>query len=151
MPRVETDPARIPTDRARTAVRLALGGVFVIAGVAHLTFARGGFRVAVPESLPLDKDLVVVASGAAEIGLGAFLIGAGGQRVAAGWTAAAFITAIFPGNISQALNRRDAPPLLDSDTKRIVRLFGQPLLVAAALWSTGAWRDRGGLRRLVRR
>ena len=33
------------------------------------------------------------------------------------------------------LNRRDAFGL-DSDVKRIGRLFGQPLLVAASLWST---------------
>lgn len=150
MPRTETDPARIPTSPQRSAVRLLLGGVFVLAGVAHLTFARGGFRVAVPESLPVDEDLVVVASGAAEIGLGALLIGAGGQRVVAGWTAAAFLAAVFPGNVSQALHRRDAPGL-DTDAKRITRLLGQPLLIAAALWSTGAWRDRAELARLVRR
>jgi uncharacterized membrane protein len=150
MPRIETDPARVATSRPRTAVRLALGGMFVLAGVAHLTFARGGFRVAVPESLPVDRDLVVVTSGAAEIGLGAFLIGAGGQRVAAGWTAAAFLAAIFPGNVSQALHRRDAPGL-DTDAKRLARLLGQPLLIAAALWSTGAWRDRAALGRLTRR
>lgn len=131
-------------------MRVALGGVFVVAGLAHLTIARGGFRVAVPESLPVDKDLVVVASGAAEIGLGAFLIGAGGQRVVAGWTTAAFLAAIFPGNVSQALHRRSAPGL-DTDAKRIGRLLGQPLLIAAALWSTGAWRDRAATARLVRR
>ena len=140
----------MPTSTPRTVVRVALGGVLVLAGVAHLTFARRGFRVAVPNSLPLDKDLVVVASGAAEIGLGAFLIGAGGQRVVAGWTAAAFFAGIFPGNVSQAMNHRDAPGL-DSDTKRVVRLFGQPLLIVAALWSTGAWRDRAATTRLVRR
>jgi len=150
MPRTETDPARIPTSRPRSIVRLALGGMVVVAGIAHLTFARGGFRVAVPESLPLDRDLVVVTSGAAEIGLGALLLGAGGQRVVAGWTAAAFLAAIFPGNVSQALHRRDAPGL-DTDAKRIARLFGQPLLIAAALWSTGAWRDRAAFVRLTRR
>ncbi|RUP85312.1 hypothetical protein D8M38_04225 [Kocuria sp. HSID17582] len=31
---------------------------------------------------------------------------------------------------------------LDTDTKRFVRLFFQPVLIAAALWSTGALRDR---------
>ena len=150
MPHVETDPARIPTSAPRTLVRMALGGMFLLAGVAHLTFARGGFRVAVPDSLPFDRDLVVVASGAAEVGLGAFLVGAGGQRVAAGWTAAAFLAAVFPGNVSQALHRRDAPGL-DTDQKRIARLFGQPLLIAAALWSTGAWRDRRPVGRLLSR
>ncbi len=34
---------------------------------------------------------------------------------------------------------------LDSDSKRLARLFFQPLLVVWALWATGAWaawRDR---------
>jgi uncharacterized membrane protein len=53
-------------------------------------------------------------------------------------TVAAFFVAIFPGNISQYVNRVDAFTL-DSDTARFVRLFFQPLLVAWALWSTGAW------------
>jgi len=31
---------------------------------------------------------------------------------------------------------------LDTDTKRALRLIGQPLLIAWALWSTAALRDR---------
>jgi hypothetical protein len=56
-----------------------------------------------------------------------------------GWLAAAFFVAIFWGNISQYLNHVDAFGL-DTDTKRFVRLLFQPLLVAWALGSTGAWR-----------
>jgi uncharacterized membrane protein len=48
--------------------------------------------------------------------------------------------AIFPGNLSQYATRTDAFGL-DTDTKRLVRLPFQPLLVAWALWSTGAWRS----------
>jgi hypothetical protein len=62
-----------------------------------------------------------------------------------GWLAAAFFVAIFWGNISQYVNGVDAFGL-DTDTKRLVRLFFQPLLVAWALLSTGAWgawRNRG--------
>jgi hypothetical protein len=55
-----------------------------------------------------------------------------------GWLAAAFFVAIFWGNISQYVNGVDAFGL-DTDTKRLVRLFFQPLLVAWALLSTGAW------------
>ena len=54
-----------------------------------------------------------------------------------GLLAATFFTAIFPGNIAQALHHKDAFGL-DTDAKRIGRLFGQPLLVAWALWSTAA-------------
>ena len=52
---------------------------------------------------------------------------------------AAFFVAIFPGNVAQYLNHADAFGL-DTDTKRFVRLFFQPVLVAWALWSTEGWR-----------
>lgn len=46
--------------------------------------------------------------------------------------------AIFPGNISQYLTGSDAfGP--NSDAARAIRLLFQPVLVAWALWSTGAW------------
>ncbi|MGX5680150.1 DoxX family protein [Schumannella luteola] len=129
---------------------MLLGASLVFAGIAHLTFSRRGFRAQVPVSLPLDEDLVVVGSGAAEIGLGSALIAAGRRRVPVGWLAAAFFVAVFPGNISQLIHRRDAFGL-DTDAKRWARLPFQPVLVAAALWSTGAWRDRSSLARQVRR
>lgn len=139
-----------PTSTARTVVRTILGASLVFAGIAHLTFARRDFRAQVPKSLPLDEDLVVVGSGAAEIGLGAAILAAGSRRVPVGWIAAAFFVAVFPGNISQLIHRRDAFGL-DTDAKRWARLPFQPVLVAATLWSTGAWRDRAELVRLARR
>ena len=56
-----------------------------------------------------------------------------------GIATALFFIAIFPGNISQYVNKVDAFGL-DSDQARFIRLFFQPLLVIWALWSTGAWR-----------
>jgi uncharacterized membrane protein len=56
-----------------------------------------------------------------------------------GWATAAFFVLIFPGNISQYINRSDAFGL-NSDLSRFTRLFFQPVLVIWALWSTGAWR-----------
>lgn len=130
-----------PVSGIRTAVRVVLGLALVFAGVSHLSFARQDFQAQVPEFVPLDKDATVLASGVAEIGIGSALVLAGRRRVGIGWFAAVFFTAIFPGNLSQWIERRDGFGL-DTDTKRIGRLFGQPLLIAAALWSTGAWRDR---------
>jgi hypothetical protein len=46
---------------------------------------------------------------------------------------------VFPGNISQYIDGRDAFGILDSDRARLIRLFFQPVLVAWALWSSGAW------------
>lgn len=118
--------------------RLLLGAVLLFAGTSHLTFAREEFVAQVPEWLPLDDDLVVVGSGVVEIALGGALVALPRRRVALGWIAAAFFVAILPGNMSQYVTRTDAFGL-DSDRARAVRLLGQPVLVAWALWSTGAW------------
>ncbi|WJX99841.1 hypothetical protein [Curtobacterium sp. 458] len=120
----------------RSFLRVLLGLFLVFAGVSHLTFAREDFRAQVPESLPLDTDAVVLGSGVAEIGLGsALLLAPRSSRRRVGTIAAWFFVAVFPGNVAQWLNRRSAFGL-DTDAKRIGRLFGQPLLIAAALWST---------------
>lgn len=124
------------SSKGRTAARIALGAILVFAGTSHLTFARDDFRAQVPEFVPLKEDTTVLLSGVAEITLGAALLFAPSSlRGKVGGVAAAFFTAIFPGNIAQAIHHRDAFGL-DTDTRRVVRLFGQPLLVAWALWST---------------
>jgi len=128
-------PASVP----RTIGRIGLGAILVMAGISHLTFARDDFQAQVPTWLPLDKDFVVLASGAVEITLGSALVALPKHRVAVGFVVAAFFIAIFPGNISQLLTRTDAFGL-DSDAKRGFRLIFQPLLVIWALWSTGAWK-----------
>jgi uncharacterized membrane protein len=73
-----------------------------------------------------------------EIALGAALVFLSRYRVLVGAVAAAFFVAVFPGNISQYVNHADAFGL-STDAARLGRLFFQPLLVAWALWSTGAW------------
>lgn len=131
---------RTAGDVLRTAGRLALGGALVFAGTSHLTFAREEFTAQVPESIPLPEDPVVLASGVAEIALGAAIAVAPRRfRPAVGWLGAAFFVAVFPGNISQYLTGTDAFGL-DSDAKRLARLPFQGVLVAWSLWSTGAWR-----------
>lgn len=124
----------------RTLGRAALGTFLATAGVGHLTFARAEFQAQVPDWVPLDKDLVVVGSGVVEVLLGVALLATPRRhRPLVGWAAAAFFVAIFPGNIAQYLSGTDAFGL-ESDTARAVRLLFQPVLVAWALWSTGAWR-----------
>ncbi len=68
------------------------------------------------------------------------------MRVTVGWVVAAFFVVIFPGNIAQWVEGTDAFGL-DTDGARLARLFFQPVLVAWALWSTGAWRARPATRR----
>lgn len=116
------------------------------AGTSHLTFAREDFRAQVPSWFPLDTDVVVLASGVVEITLGAALLSTWKQprRALVGAIVAAFFVAIFPGNIAQLVEHRDAFGL-DSDAKRAVRLVFQPALVAWALLATdaiGVWRSR---------
>ncbi len=126
----------------RTLARLALGSAMVFAGTAHLTFAREEFQAQVPDWFPLDEDLTVLGSGVVEIGLGAALVAAPkARRPLVGGLLAAFFVAIFPGNIAQYLEQKDAFGL-DTDTKRLVRLFFQPVLVAWALWTGEVLRRR---------
>lgn len=126
------------TSPLQGAARWLLGGAMLFAGFSHLTFARDDFQAQVPDALPLDKDFVVLASGVVEMGLGAALIAAPPERRAGmGRLLALFYVAIFPGNISQYLGHKDAFGL-DTDQKRLIRLFFQPVLVLWALWSTGA-------------
>jgi len=126
----------VRTSPVRTAARLLLGGALVFAGVSHLTVARREFQAQVPDWVPLDPDTTVVASGVAEVALGSALALAPKRlRPWVGAAAAAFFVAVFPGNISQWVRRRDGFGL-DTDEKRFGRLFFQPVLVAWAWWST---------------
>ena len=121
----------------RTIARLLLGLVLVFAGTGHLTFARESFQAQVPPWLPLDPDVVVLASGVVEIALGLALLLLRRRRVLVGIVVAAFFVAVFPGNVSQLVTRTPAFGL-ETDAARAIRLLFQPLLVLWALWSTGA-------------
>ncbi|WP_168582055.1 DoxX family protein [Gephyromycinifex aptenodytis] len=128
------EPERIPFSQNIT--RLLLGAVMTFAGVSHLTTARAEFQAQVPAWFPLDADFVVIASGVVEIVLGAGLLLLPRYRRIFGVALAVFYVLIFPGNIAQYLEHTDAFGL-DTDAKRLVRLFFQPLLVLAALWAAG--------------
>ena len=124
--------ARQPLGRA--IARIALGAVLVIAGVGHLTAQREEFQAQVPDWVPFSKDFVVLASGGVEIALGAALIALPRHRKVVSWIVAAFFVVIFPGNINQYVEHIDAFGL-DTDEKRLTRLFFQPVLV---LWAIAA-------------
>jgi hypothetical protein len=89
------------------------------AGVLHLTTQRQEFQAQVPAWFPVDDDLTVLGSGVAEIALGAAFVALPRRRKLEGTDAFG----------------------LDTDTKRLVRLFFQPLLVLAALFG-GGWSRR---------
>ena len=128
------------TTPLQNVARCLLGSFMVVAGTGHLTFVRQDFQAQVPDFVPMSKDTVVLLSGVVEIGLGlALLLLKGKNRVRMGLGLAAFYVAIFPGNIHQYTEHISAFNL-DTDGKRLARLFGQPVLIGAALWSTGAWK-----------
>ncbi len=126
----------LPSSRLRSAGRILLGLVLLVAGVGHFAGTET-FYAQVPDWVPLDKEVVVLASGVVELVLGVAVV-LGRHRVLVGWVVAAFFVAVFPGNVSQYVTGTDAFGL-DTDRARLVRLFFQPVLVIWALWCTGAW------------
>ena len=125
----------------KNLAQLILGAFLLTAGISHLGSNRIEFQAQVPSYLPIDPDFVVVASGVVEISLGLLLIITlliyKKYRRVVGLITAIFFILIFPGNINQYLNQIDAFGL-DTDQKRLIRLFFQPPLVVAALWVSGA-------------
>lgn len=127
------------TTITQNVFRILLAVFMIYAGFSHLTFNRIDFQAQVPDWLPLSKDLVVILSGIIEMALGLGLAFWKNKRVHFGWALALFFILVFPGNIAQYLDGKDAFGALDSDNARFIRLFFQPVLIAWALWSSGAW------------
>jgi len=123
-------------ENIRKGARILLGANLVIAGISHLSFARKGFRAQVPNWVPLKKDDTVVYSGFVEIALGTAIMAAPKKyEQTIGTIAAVFFGAVFPGNVAQYTHHRSALGL-NTDQKRLTRLFFQPALIAWALKST---------------
>ena len=123
---------------AQNIGRILLGSFLTYTGIGHMTFLKKEFLAQVPPWLPIEPDTVVLLSGVLEVSLGLSLLFLSKQRKEVGWATAAFFVAIFPGNIAQLVEHRDAFGL-NSDAARWLRLPMQPALIALALWSTGAW------------
>lgn len=121
----------------KKTARILLGTFLVAAGIGHLTYARKPFQAQVPDWVPGDVDDIVLASGVAEIALGTSLVVAGKKEKEIGIIAATFFAAVFPGNIAQYKHKRSAFGL-DTNGKRLARLFFQPVLMFLALKSTGS-------------
>ena len=126
------------SDRVQTVARWVLGAFLVFAGLAHLTVQRTEFSAQVPSWFPIEADAVVVVSGLVELLLGGALIFARRRVALVGVVVAGFFIVIFPGNIAQFIEGKNAFGL-NSDSARFIRLWFQPVLVLWALWSTGGW------------
>ena len=127
----------------KTVGRLVLGLFLIFASIGHFISADE-FLAQVPPWMPAP-ELVVLVSGIVELCLGiALLFFPRKWRPIVGCVTAAFFVIIFPGNLWQYFEARDAFGL-DSDAARLVRLLFQPVLVLWALWATGAftaWREK---------
>ncbi len=130
----------IETSLTQNISRYLLGAFLLFAGIGHVTFLRTEFLAQVPTWVPLDADTVVLLSGFVEIVLGLSLLFLFKHKVMIGWIVATFFVLVFPGNIAQLVEHRNAFGL-NSDLARWVRLPFQPVLIALALWSTGAWQS----------
>ena len=125
------------TEIIKKGARILLGANLIVAGISHLTFARKPFQAQVPNWVPLKKDDTVVHSGFVEIALGSALVLTPKKyEGTVGKVAAAFFTAVFPGNVAQYTHHRSSFGL-NTDSKRLARLFFQPALILWALKSTG--------------
>ena len=132
----------VRTTTLQNVFRVILGIAMLYIGIGHFTFSRIEFQAQVPTWLTSEEnliDFIILASGIIEIILGALMIWGGKVKVKTGIALAIFYILIFPGNINQYVNGIDAFNL-NTDTKRLVRLFFQPLLLLWAVWSTGGLR-----------
>ncbi len=134
----------------KNIAQLGLGAFLFFAGNSHLYSNRKEFEAQVPTYLPLNPEFVVVASGLVEMALGLLLFITIFEfkkyRELIGFITAIFFVLIFPGNINQYVNGIDAFGL-DTDQKRLIRLFFQPLLVIWALWASGGLKYLAKFRR----
>lgn len=131
----------INTTTIQNIFRVLLAVLMIFAGYSHLTFNRVDFQAQVPDWVPVEKDLVVVLSGVVEMILGLLLLFWKQKRTTMGWVLAVFFILVFPGNIAQYVDKKDAFGALNSDTARLARLFFQPVLIIWSIWSSGAWRS----------
>lgn len=137
---MESNIKLMKTTIIQNIFRVLLGSIMLYIGIAHLSFRRIEFQAQVPTWLTTNEgmmDLVVLISGYIEIAFGILMILGGKLKVKTGIALGIFYILIFPGNINQYINEIDSLRL-DSDNKRLIRLFFQPLLVLWAFWSTGA-------------
>jgi hypothetical protein len=131
---------RVAASLPQNLTRLVLGAFMTGAGALHLTLAREEFRAQVPSWVPLDEDLVVLGSGLVVVGVGRARLTFPRHPRLTGVALAPVSVVVLRGNVAQYVEGVSAFGL-DTDTKRLVRLFFQPVLVAAALYAAG-WPER---------
>src|ERR671911_411654 len=121
------------TSRSRGRSALAIG--MIVAGVAHFLTPLP-FVQHLPDLIPMREE-IIYASGVVEIALGIALLGVSRWRPFTGLALAAYLIAVFPGNLYVAL----AGVAVDGQPGGIypwLRLPFQAPFIWLALWSTDA-------------
>ena len=106
--RISMRPEQGKSERRLTFGSVALGLLFVGAGVMHFVLPRA-FLSIVPDYLPSPRILVVI-SGAAEVAGGLGLCFPRARRPAA-WVLVALLVAVFPANLWMAQHPERFRPL----------------------------------------
>ena len=119
----------------RSALRLVLALIYLIAGVAHLR-APAGFIQITPKWVPAP-EMVVLLTGLFEIVAAIALAFVPGLRRAAGFGLAIYAVAVFPANINHALNDIAIGGVDLNWSYHGPRLLFQPIAVWWALWVGG--------------
>jgi len=85
----------------RSRARVALAAGMAVAGIAHLVTPTP-FVQHLPEVIPM-REAIVFASGLTEIAFGFALVGPARWRPVVGLLLAAYLVAVFPGNVYVAI------------------------------------------------
>lgn len=123
---------------ARLTVRTLMAMLYLVAGVLHLILPAPFIRIT-PDWVP-NAGLVIGLTGLAEIA-GALGLMQGwwpGLRRAAGWGLAAYALCVWPANIHHMMMDLARADHGLGWAYHGPRMAAQPLLIWAALWSSGA-------------
>lgn len=128
--------------RARTIVRLSIVVLYGLAGVMHLALPAPFLEIT-PDWVP-HAALVVSLTGLAELA-GAAALAQGWWpklRRAAGWGLAAYALCVWPANVQHMLMDMARPDHGLGWIYHGPRMVAQPVLIWAALWSSGVLRAK---------
>jgi len=125
--------------RLRERAPLALGGLFVAAGVLHFAKPKP-FEAIMPRQLPGRRSFVY-GSGAAELACG---IGLLTRRRWAGKASAALLLAVWPANVQMALDSGSGRLRGVADNKALA--WGRVPLQVPLIWAALQSRPKGSER-----
>lgn len=126
-------------ETSRLILRLVLGAAYLLAGVAHLR-TPGPFLSITPAWVP-EPELVIAATGVAEILGATALVAVPPLRRAAAICLALYAVCVYPANIKHALDAVSAHGASAWWPYHAPRLAFQPVIVWWALFAGGltAW------------